>query len=264
MTKEKPKIAIFGATGHIGKNLSFYFSQNKKNNLILFGRNEKKLVKTMNIIIPKTNYSFAKYDELDRKKYDVIINCVGIGNPGTIKKNTDIFKNIFGLNIPNRSYRTPLGHADGLKDNEKLQEKLKKIGVKYVSSDLRDADDGLNPPLLNKDNTPRQPYYYKNGLLEIPSIGWQDTVFSKTSKTPTKEKPPETYEEIINYYKELFQKAISISEENNKEHFLGLVLHPYDNSFYNQNNRFFYDLNDIIKNINAEFCKYEDVLLNFS
>jgi nucleoside-diphosphate-sugar epimerase len=92
LTKEKPKIAIFGATGHIGKNLSFYFSQNKKNNLILFGRNEKKLVKTMNIIIPKTNYSFAKYDELDRKKYDVIINCVGIGNPGTIKKNTDILE----------------------------------------------------------------------------------------------------------------------------------------------------------------------------
>lgn len=179
------------------------------------------------------------------------------------KKNTKIFKDIFGLKIPNRAYRTPLGHADGLKDNEKLQKKLKKIGVKYVSSDLRDADDGLNPPLVNKDNTPRQPYYYKNGLLEIPSAGWQDTVFSKTSKTPTKVKTPETYEEIINYYTGLFEKALSIAEGSKKEYFLGLVLHPYDNSFYNINNRFFYDLNKIATRINAQFCKYEDVLQKF-
>ena len=179
-------------------------------------------------------------------------------------KNTEIFKDIFGLSIPNRSYRTPLGHAGGIKDNEKLQKKLKEIGVKYVSSDLRDSNDGLNPSLLNKDNTPRQPYFYKNGLLEIPSAGWQDTVFSKTSKTPTNVKTPETYEEIINYYDELFQKASNITKEKNQDYFLGLVLHPYDNSFYNQNNRFFYDLNNIATKINAEFCKYEDVVLNFT
>jgi len=232
---------------------------------MMFGKEEMKKSFCINspyVEIGDHSYSHSTVKKILTRPDKIPISPEEVENE--FKKNTDIFKNIFGLNIPNRSYRTPLGHADGLKDNEKLQEKLKKIGVKYVSSDLRDADDGLNPPLLNKDNTPRQPYYYKNGLLEIPSIGWQDTVFSKTSKTPTKEKPPETYEEIINYYKELFQKAISISEENNKEHFLGLVLHPYDNSFYNQNNRFFYDLNDIIKNINAEFCKYEDVLLNFS
>ena len=180
------------------------------------------------------------------------------------KMNTKIFQESLGLNIPNRAYRTPLGHRNGLIGDEELQKKLKKMNVSYVSSDLRDENDGLNPPLQNKDDTPRQPYFYENGLLEIPSAGWQDTVFSKTSKTPTKEKTPDTYEEIIHYYKNLFKKALDITNENNQQYFLGLVLHPYDNSFYYKDNKFFYDLNNIVTEMNAMFCKYEDVLEKFN
>lgn len=174
------------------------------------------------------------------------------------QKNTGVFKEIFDLKIPNRAYRTPLGHHNGLQGEDELLRRLKKIGVNYVSSDLRDENDELNPPLENKDGTPRQPYFYKNGLLEIPSIGWQDTVFSKTSKTPTFGKIPDTYEEIIDYYKELFDKAVKIAKKNKKVYFLGLVLHPYDNSFYNADNKFFYDIFEIVKDMNADFLKYED------
>ena len=92
MTKQNINIAIFGATGHIGKNLTYYFSKNKKNNLILFGRNKKKIQKIMNQIIPKKKYSFRKYNEFNNKKYDVIINCIGIGNPKDIIQNKDILK----------------------------------------------------------------------------------------------------------------------------------------------------------------------------
>jgi nucleoside-diphosphate-sugar epimerase len=92
MTKQNLDIAIFGATGHIGKNLTYYFSKNKKNNLILFGRNKKKIQKIMNQIIPKKKYSFRKYNEFNNKKYDVIINCIGIGNPKDIIQNKDILK----------------------------------------------------------------------------------------------------------------------------------------------------------------------------
>ena len=92
MIKQNLDIAIFGATGHIGKNLSYYFSQNKKNNLVLFGRNKKKIQKIMNQIIPDGNYSFAGYNEFNNKKYDVIINCIGIGNPEDIIENRDILK----------------------------------------------------------------------------------------------------------------------------------------------------------------------------
>ena len=92
MTKQNLDIAIFGATGHIGKNLTYYFSKNKKNNLILFGRNKKKIQKIMNQIIPKKKYSFGKYNEFNNKKYDVIINCIGVGNPKDIIQNKDILK----------------------------------------------------------------------------------------------------------------------------------------------------------------------------
>ena len=92
MTKQNINIAIFGATGHIGKNLTYYFSKNKKNILILFGRNKKKIQKIMNQIIPKKKYSFGKYNEFNNKKYDVIINCIGVGNPKDIIQNKDILK----------------------------------------------------------------------------------------------------------------------------------------------------------------------------
>ena len=92
MTKQNINIAIFGATGHIGKNLTYYFSKNKKNNLILFGRNKKKIQKIMNQIIPKKKYFFGKYNEFNNKKYDVIINCIGVGNPKDIIQNKDILK----------------------------------------------------------------------------------------------------------------------------------------------------------------------------
>jgi len=179
------------------------------------------------------------------------------------QKNTKIFKEIFDLEIPNRSFRTPLGHYNGLQGEEDLLDKLKEIGVKYVSSDLRDENDGLNPKLENKNGIMREPYFYHNGLLEIPSSGWQDTVFSKTSKTPILEKIPENYKEIIEYYKQLFHKANKIANKNKKIYFLGLVLHPYDNSFYNENDKFFHDIFKIVKNMNAEFLKYEDVISIF-
>ena len=101
-------------------------------------------------------------------------------------------------------------------------------------------------------------------ILEIPSMGWQDTVFSKTSKTPTQEKTPESYEEIIEYYDSLFNEADKIGKKNNISYFLGLVLHPYDNSFYNKDNKFFYDIYNISKRLKADFCKYEDAALYFN
>ena len=41
----KSKISILGATGHIGKNLSYYFSKEENFELFLFVRDEKKLEK---------------------------------------------------------------------------------------------------------------------------------------------------------------------------------------------------------------------------
>ena len=61
---------------------------------------------------------------------------------------------------------------------------LHRLNIPYVSSDLRDENNSLHPKLVTNEGVLRQPYRYKNGLLEIPSVGWQDTVFSGTSATP--------------------------------------------------------------------------------
>lgn len=92
MAKQDSKIAIFGATGHIGKNLSYYFSQDKKNDLIVFSRNKKKAQKIMKVVIPEGKYSILSYDEFENKNYKAIINCIGMGNPSLILKNNNILE----------------------------------------------------------------------------------------------------------------------------------------------------------------------------
>lgn len=177
--------------------------------------------------------------------------------------NTKLFQDIFDLEIPIRGFRTPLGHFGGLTGENELLNVLDKLRIKYVSSDLRDKRESLNPPLKNQDGTIRQPYRYHNGLLEIPTMGWQDTAFSGTTKTPLYENPPKSYEEIISYFRSLFENAKKIVEEKRSDYFLGLTLHPYDNSLYNKDRKFFNDINDLVKRFDGKFSTYEEVYKEF-
>ena len=79
------KIAILGSTGHVGKNLTYYFGNEYTHELFLFSRNEKKLEKTVSQLGLKKNFSVRTYDEFNNSKYDVVINCVGISDPAKIK-----------------------------------------------------------------------------------------------------------------------------------------------------------------------------------
>jgi hypothetical protein len=140
-----------------------------------------------------------------------------------------------------------------------LSTQMKRTHTRYVSSDLRGPGDSLNAPLKEPDGLPRQPYRYENGLLEIPSVGWQDTAFSGTSKTPTSETSPRTYKEIMSHYRDILRTARQIALENNRDYFLGLVLHPYDNAIYNHHGCFFYDLCEIVTRLGGSFYTYGDV-----
>ena len=80
----KSKISILGATGHIGKNLSYYFGKDKNFELFLFARDEKKLEKILTQYESKNNFSIRKYDEFNDSRYDAVINCVGLSNPADI------------------------------------------------------------------------------------------------------------------------------------------------------------------------------------
>ena len=74
------KIAIFGSTGHIGKNLISFLANDKNCDLILFSRNSKKSEMLKNLF-PESSLVIEEYDKFESNKYDVIINCVGITNP---------------------------------------------------------------------------------------------------------------------------------------------------------------------------------------
>ena len=178
--------------------------------------------------------------------------------------NTELFQSIFpAVNIEKRGFRTPLGHKDGLKGEFKLLDTLKRLEIKYVSSDLRDVNNSLHPKLITEDGKIRQPYRYENGLLEIPAIGWQDTAFSGTSSTKLFESPPKTFAEIIEYYGQLFNEGKKLSEKIGRDIFVGLVLHPYDVSFYDKENLFFEKLKEQLEKSGGTFHTYGEVSAHY-
>ncbi len=84
--KEKLNIAIFGASGHIAKNLIYQFSNKTKNNLFLFSRNKIKLKNFISSLNLSKNIIYSSYDDLHLHSFDIIINCIGISDPIEIKK----------------------------------------------------------------------------------------------------------------------------------------------------------------------------------
>lgn len=184
------------------------------------------------------------------------------------KKNSTIFEDILEIKKPKRGFRTPLGHFNGLTGEHILHDKLVKVGVSYVSSDLRGKGDTINPPLKYLNGIPRQPYRYENGLLEIPSMGWQDVVFSQRDYVSQFEEIPKeiptTYKQIIEYYCEMILESKNIAIKHNRDYFLGLCLHPYDSSFYNNNGKFFEDIYSFVESISGSFCTYNDVNLHYN
>jgi nucleoside-diphosphate-sugar epimerase len=73
-------IAIFGSTGHIGKNLVSFLSNDSNFKLFLFSRDAKKF-ESLKKIIPDSSLSFNSYEDFEKNEYNTIINCIGIGNP---------------------------------------------------------------------------------------------------------------------------------------------------------------------------------------
>jgi methionyl-tRNA formyltransferase len=175
------------------------------------------------------------------------------------KQNTQIIGDILGINAESRGLRTPLGHYHGLWGEYALLDKLKRAGVKYVSSDLRGPHDILEAPLCLEDGTPRQPYRYENGLLEIPSHGWHDICFSGLAKMSNEEEPPSGYDAVMAYYRGLIEKAHQIAQDWGRDYFLCLVMHPYDVSFWAEGQRPIDDFARIVAETGGSFCTYGDI-----
>ena len=79
------KIAILGASGHIGKNVVFYLSRTSEYELFLCVRSVDKmtkLIKEMNLSI--NNIKIIDIKDFGSKEVDVVINATGVGNSAAI------------------------------------------------------------------------------------------------------------------------------------------------------------------------------------
>ncbi|MFE5324704.1 NAD-dependent epimerase/dehydratase family protein [Paenibacillus sp. NPDC056579] len=83
------KIAILGSTGHIAKNLIYGLSATEKYELVLFARNISSLrlfIDGTELLKQNTNIVLKSFNDFKDQEYDVIINCIGVGDPAKLKK----------------------------------------------------------------------------------------------------------------------------------------------------------------------------------
>lgn len=88
------KIAILGATSHIAKGLIFHFIRQDQYDLVLLARSPDKAADFLQSINAGNIVAVHALDEFNKGAYDVIINCIGIGRPATLKAQP---AQIFGL-----------------------------------------------------------------------------------------------------------------------------------------------------------------------
>ncbi|MFA5410447.1 MAG: NAD-dependent epimerase/dehydratase family protein [Candidatus Omnitrophota bacterium] len=78
-------IAILGATSHIAKGLIYNFIKTGKNRLFLFARFPERVNSFLKENNLKGAVSIKGIKDFPAHKYDVIINCIGIGTPNRLK-----------------------------------------------------------------------------------------------------------------------------------------------------------------------------------
>jgi len=89
----KKNIAILGATSHIAKGLILNFMQSKENEPFLFARVPKKVKEFLKGNSLPLNRHIYEFKHFRREKYDVIINCVGLGTPEKVKEaSAEVFR----------------------------------------------------------------------------------------------------------------------------------------------------------------------------
>ncbi len=148
-----------------------------------------------------------------------------------VKKASEFIEDLFGVEIV--GMRSPLGYVGGLQGEQEVIAALISNGIKYISSDLRSQDGGLEPKLVEEGRL-RQPHTYAGGLIEIPCHGWQDTALTGKSNTPA-EGYPQGVDQITAYFIDLIDQARKLASEQERDVFVGLCLHPQAVGVYDPN-----------------------------
>ena len=79
------KIAVLGATGHIAKSLIYLWIHARKKQLYLFVRSPERIRSFLESIGYNESVNIRSFKEFPDGRYDVIVNCVGIGDPAKVK-----------------------------------------------------------------------------------------------------------------------------------------------------------------------------------
>lgn len=84
-------VAIIGATSHIAKGLIYHFCKNSSCTPYLFARSVKQVKAFLESIgCVNSTVSVSELTNFTTGKYDIIINCIGIGQPERLDKNTSL------------------------------------------------------------------------------------------------------------------------------------------------------------------------------
>lgn len=81
----RKNVAIVGATSHIAKGLIYNYARTRTHDLVLFARSVERVKAFMASIAHETIYPVRLLDDFFKGDYDVIINCIGIGQPARLK-----------------------------------------------------------------------------------------------------------------------------------------------------------------------------------
>ena len=170
-----------------------------------------------------------------------------------VKKADQTIKQILG--VTPKGLRTPIGYPEDLSDSPEIINGLRSLGLPYVSSWLRTEDFFGAPVSLQ-----RQPFLYPNALVEIPSAGWYDLLFTQEKSQQLLHKNPKTEEEIKKYYLGLLYEAKLLAEKTNKTVYIPLCLHPWAAMEYDPELNIHKFILDYCKKENIEVVSYSQIV----
>jgi len=152
--------------------------------------------------------------------------------------------------------RTPLGYPQDLTDQPGILAELQQLGFRYVSSDLRGTSSSYRA-FLTKE---RQPHTYAHvgfsNIVEIPSHGWQDAIFTVEHAQKMLQRKPDSADEIVAHYSELFNIAETLEQ---KQVSIALCLHPWAVAEYDPQLEIHKHLVDAARNKGIRIASYGEI-----
>lgn len=130
----------------------------------------KEVISRYPIDIQQHTYSHILFKK-DKYKRKVPASLLEIEHE--IKITNNLIKKYLHFDVIGLS--VPIGFHNGLKNKNKILNVLKKEGIKFIKADSRGPGNKLPGPFTVKGRL-KQPYFYKNGILELTGHGWHDCV----------------------------------------------------------------------------------------